>query len=249
MILILQHSVHNSKELSSAPTRQTAFIPSEHGSSNSSIGIVSPKQSDDTFICGVVDCEDHLSRRAAEVVYGLECHSRANDGDFASVQSRKEEEDLVSTAEGSGFDKAKMDVGVDMDDSNSTKINSDDVEKTGQVSVGSTLQRQIEVYGKQSCHQASMRHVAQGTIFGSPSLGSDFAEVHDLYAEGVATKGSDLSQYVSPHSSSLRSPGTNSYSLSSAVLVSFCGSLQIIHSCELCVVVIGHCLIHILHAL
>ena len=85
MILILQHSVHNSKELSSAPTNQTAFIPSVHGSSNSSIGIVSPKQSDDTFICGVVDCEDHLSRRAAEVVYGLECHSRANDGDFASV--------------------------------------------------------------------------------------------------------------------------------------------------------------------
>ena len=112
--------------------------------------------------------------------------------------------ELVSTAEGSCFDKAKRDVGVDMDDSNSTKINSDDVEKTGQVSVGSTLQRQLEEYGKQSCHQASMSHVTQGTIFGSPLLGSDFAEVHDLNAGCVATKGSDLSQYVSPHSSSLR---------------------------------------------
>ena len=126
---------------SSAPTSQSAFIPSEHGSSNSTVGTVSPKQSDDMFICGVVDCEDHLTQRTDEVVYGLECRSRANNGDFASVQSGKVENELVSTAEGSGFDEAKIDVGVDRDDSKSTKINSDDIEKTGQVSVGSTLQR------------------------------------------------------------------------------------------------------------
>ena len=37
-----------------------------------------------------------------------------------------------------------------------------------------------------------MSHVAQGTIVGSPSFGTDFVEVHDLNYGGIATKGSDF---------------------------------------------------------